>query len=67
MEIDRRFALLTDEVTIFLYESGEIPTQGSLLNFPKLGMGTLHDIFEPEYTRPHVGMQELKKLGILKC
>ncbi|KAJ5670156.1 uncharacterized protein N7477_005519 [Penicillium maclennaniae] len=28
------------------------------------GMGTLHDNFEPEYTRPHVGMQELKELGI---
>lgn len=51
-----RFVLLTDEVTNFLYDSGEIPTQGSLLNFPKLGMGALHDIYEPEYTRPHVNL-----------
>ncbi|KAF3397950.1 hypothetical protein F1880_005795 [Penicillium rolfsii] len=61
-----RFALLTDEVTNFLYDSGEIPLQGSLLNFPKLGMGTLHDTFEPEYTRPHVCMLELQELGISK-
>ncbi|KAJ5894846.1 hypothetical protein N7495_006537 [Penicillium taxi] len=69
MEIDQmqpgRFALLADEVTNFLYDFGEIPTRYSL-NFPKLGMGTLHDIFEPEYTRPHVIMQELQKLGISK-
>ncbi|OOQ91392.1 hypothetical protein PEBR_00494 [Penicillium brasilianum] len=70
MEIDQmqpgRFALLTHEVTNFLYDSGEIPTLRSLQNFPKLGMGTLHDNFEPEYTRPHVGMQKLQELGICK-
>ncbi|KAJ5628054.1 hypothetical protein N7490_010282 [Penicillium lividum] len=61
-----RFALLTDEVTNFLYDSGEIPTHRSIINIPKLGMGTLHDIFEPEYTRPHVDIRELQKMGICK-
>lgn len=69
MEMERmhsgRIAVLEDEVTNFLYGSGEIPTS-DVPNFPKLGMGTLHDIFEPEYTRPHVLIQELKELGISK-
>jgi hypothetical protein len=54
-----RFALLTDEVTNFLYDSGEIPTERSTIIFPKLGMGNFHDYFEPEYSRPHVNMPEL--------
>ncbi|KAJ5814285.1 uncharacterized protein N7503_001035 [Penicillium pulvis] len=69
MDIDQmrpgRFALLTDEVMRFLYDSGEIPTTRDIRNYPKLGMGTLHDIFEPEYTRPNLGMREHREMGII--
>lgn len=61
-----RFALLTDSVTNFLYDSGEDPTHDEVLNRPAEGMATLHDLFEPEYTRPHVDPEELVKLGIVK-
>lgn len=60
-----RFDLLTDEISNFLYETGEIPTSESSCHFPKRGMGTLYDIFEPEYSRPHVHFRELQELGIL--
>lgn len=62
-----RFKLiqLSDEVTSFLYGSGENPAYGSATRVPKWGYGTYHDLFDIGYTRPHVGPQDLKKLGII--
>lgn len=61
-----RFALLTDSVTNFLYESGDDPTDDEVLNYPNEGTAMLHDLFEPEYIRPHVDMRVLMKLGIIE-
>lgn len=61
-----RFVLLTDEVMNFLYGSGEIPIEQSQPRSPKLGMGTLRDLFEPEHTRPNVSMNDLQELGLVK-
>lgn len=57
----RKFALLTDKITNVLYNSSEIPTHKLFPNFPTLGIGTLHNNFKSKYTRPHVGMQVLRK------
>lgn len=60
-----RFIKLSDEVTDFLYGAGENPVNGSDTCTPKGGYGTHYDLFEAEYTRPHVEDIDLKKLGII--
>ncbi|KOS38368.1 hypothetical protein ACN38_g10818 [Penicillium nordicum] len=60
-----RFIRLSDEVASFLYGPGENPLDGADTRSPKDGYGTNHDLFEPEYTRPNVNFQDLKKLGII--
>jgi hypothetical protein len=60
-----RFAIVTDEVTNFLYGSGEIPVQGMSNRNPKFGMGTLRDLFEDDYSRPNLSVKDLAELGII--
>lgn len=57
---------LEDEVNDFLYGSGENPMQERDFRSPKFGMGTLRDLFEPEFTRPNLGLRELSQLGIIR-
>lgn len=61
-----RFIKLSDDVACFLYGSGENPLDGTDTRSPKGGYGTNHDLFEAEYTRPNVNLQDLKKLGIIR-
>lgn len=60
-----RFVEVTDEVTSFLYGSGENPVEGKNTRNPKFGIGTNRDLFEAEYTRPNVSVQDLAELGII--
>ncbi|KAJ5852775.1 uncharacterized protein N7529_012160 [Penicillium soppii] len=55
---------LEQEVCDFLYEEGEHPF-GSV-NYPKWGVGTVRDTFEPNYERPYVRRGVLRRLGYLK-
>jgi hypothetical protein len=60
-----RFIKLTDEVASFLYGSGENPLNGRDTRSPKDGWGTNHDLFEAEYTRPNVSVEDLAEMGII--
>lgn len=57
---------LEDEINDFLYGSGENPMQGRGYKNPKFGMGTLRDLFEPEFTRPNLELRQLSELGIIR-
>ncbi|KAJ5371448.1 uncharacterized protein N7496_007540 [Penicillium cataractarum] len=57
---------LEHEVDRFLYESGENPAHERDSNKPQYGMGEARDLFEPEFTRPHLGPRELDELGIIQ-
>lgn len=57
---------LEDEVNDFLYGPGENPMQGRDFKNPKFGMGTLRDLFEPEFTRPNLELEQLSELGIIR-
>jgi hypothetical protein len=62
-----RFIQVTDEVANFLYGSDENPmyAEGGACAL-KSGLGTSHDLFEAEYTRPNVSLPDLKRLGIIQ-
>lgn len=60
-----RFIKLTDEVASFFYGSGENPVDGADTRSPKDGWGTNHDLFEAQYTRPNVSVQDLAEFGII--
>ncbi|CAI7678653.1 unnamed protein product [Penicillium pancosmium] len=61
-----RFIRLSDEVTSFLYGSGELPVDESDTHNPTQWCGTHYDLFEEEYTRPNVNYIDLRKLGITR-
>jgi hypothetical protein len=52
---------LTCEVASFLYGSGENLLDEGDTRGPNNGLGTNRDLFEAEYTRPNVSVQDLKK------
>jgi hypothetical protein len=60
------FIKLTDEVANFLYGSGENPVDAGDTYGPKNRLGTNHDLFEAEYTRPNVSLPDLRRLGIVQ-
>ncbi|OOQ82249.1 hypothetical protein PEBR_39645 [Penicillium brasilianum] len=66
MSMVGRGVWLDDEVNEFLYGSGENPMQGRDSKNPKFGMGTLRDLFEPEFTRPNLELRQLSELGIIR-
>ncbi|KAF3384927.1 hypothetical protein F1880_002574 [Penicillium rolfsii] len=57
---------LDDEVNDFLYGSGENNLQGQDFKNLKFGVGTLRDLFEPEFRRPNLELEQLSELGIIQ-
>lgn len=55
---------LEEEISAFLYNSGEYPMDGIDSTRPKFGFGTMRDLFDPEFTRLFDYSRRLREIGI---